>query len=89
MKIALDTALGKEAFVNIIVAVYVAPYYLASLCERLKEPPVSMFKAEDVKKIGHFLSKRLIHYLRYVTAVRSESQQAFSSSLHTQEGYGF
>lgn len=68
MKIALDTALGKEAFVNVIVALYVAPYYLVSLCERLEEPAASMFKAEDVKKRGHFLSKRW--YIIYDTLLQ-------------------
>lgn len=67
-KIALDTALGKEAFVNIIVAMYVTPYYLVSFCERLGEPATTMFKAEDVKKPGYFLSKRW--YMIYDTLLQ-------------------
>jgi hypothetical protein len=68
MNIALDTAVGKEAFVNIIVAMYVAPCYLVSLCESFEKPAASMFKAENLKKRGHFLSKTW--YIIYNTALQ-------------------
>jgi hypothetical protein len=78
MKIALDTAVGKEAFINIIVAVHVAPSYLLSLCERSEKPAASMFKAEDLKREDIFF-QNLVHYLGYVTIARRERQQASSS----------
>jgi hypothetical protein len=67
MKIALDNAVGKEAFVNIIVAVYVAPCYLVSLCECFEKPAASMFKAEGLKSEDIFFQKggtlsRIRHY---------------------------
>ena len=62
MKIALDTAVGKEAFINIIVAVYMAPCFLVSLCELYEQPAGCMFKAEDLKCEGIFFQK-LVHYL--------------------------
>ena len=45
---------GKEAFIIIIAAVHVAPFYLVSLCERFEKPAASMFKAEDLKREDFF-----------------------------------
>jgi hypothetical protein len=58
LKITLDTAVGKEAFFDIIVDVYVAPGYLVSLCERFEKPVASMFKAEDLKSEDIFFKKK-------------------------------